>query len=175
VTQPGDVVVLASLRLSRFNQAETVTISDDAIRGLVAREQTADRTDEVRAAIAALAPIVQRGVHVVFEAPPPLFKAPPFRCVDWFNRNNPLCEGGMHTSRALLDRYRAPLLQSLGAIASALPNVSVWDPFPVLCPGRVCDTMRGNKPLFFDGDHVSGYANRLLVPSLAAHVSALAS
>ncbi|MNO07791.1 hypothetical protein D3C81_2301380 [compost metagenome] len=35
---------------------------------------------------------------------------------------------------------------------------------PLLCPGEQCLPTRDGKPLFFDGDHLSGYSNRLLLP-----------
>ncbi|MCB1920872.1 MAG: hypothetical protein KDJ28_12955, partial [Candidatus Competibacteraceae bacterium] len=34
--------------------------------------------------------------------------------------------------------------------------------FPVLCPGETCKTSIDGKPLFFDGDHISGYGNMFL-------------
>ncbi|MBP0533252.1 hypothetical protein J8J19_24105, partial [Mycobacterium tuberculosis] len=47
------------------------------------------------------------GVHVVIDAPLPLFKAGAYRCSDWFNRHNPACVGGLSMSRADLERLRA--------------------------------------------------------------------
>ena len=43
------------------------------------------------------------------------------------------------------------------------PGFSTWDPFPLLCPGSTCSMLKDGKPLFFDADHVSGFANRLLL------------
>ncbi|HZN14725.1 MAG TPA: acyltransferase family protein [Acidimicrobiales bacterium] len=165
LAQPGDVLFLASLRLSRLS-TDTEGSTPTAVLRKVAAEVAADRLTEVDAATALLAPLARRGIRVVFEAPTPLFTSPAFRCADWFNHGNPVCRG-LAMDRALLDRYRAPVLAAFSRIGGALPGVSVWDPFPVLCPDRVCYAMRGDKPLFFDGDHVSGYANRILAPSLS--------
>ena len=55
-----------------------------------------------------------------------------------------------------------------------VPDVSVWDPFPILCPEQTCSAYREGRPLFFDGDHVSGYGNRLLAPSFGEFVVGVA-
>jgi hypothetical protein len=109
----------------------------------------------------------------VFEAPKPLFRAPAFRCSDWFNRDNPVCAPGLSVQRAFLEEYRRPALESVRRLAARLPGATVWDPFPLLCPNAVCEAAPGGRPLFFDGDHVSGYANRLLLPSFRAHLEGL--
>lgn len=52
--------------------------------------------------------------------------------------------------------------------------MSVWDSFPLLCPGDECGTSLDGHPLFFDGDHLSGYANHLLLPAFQDYVTNLA-
>jgi hypothetical protein len=59
---------------------------------------------------------------------------------------------------------RGPTLESFANIREQLPEVSVWDPLPILCPTPVCHAMQRSKPLLFDGDHLSAYANRILKP-----------
>jgi len=44
---------------------------------------------------------------------------------------------------------------------------------PLLCPGEHCLPTREGKPLFFDGDHLSGYGNRLLLPDFQAQLERL--
>ena len=100
----------------------------------------------------------------MFEGPTPIFKAPPFRCSDWFNAQNAFCVDGLSMDRAELERYRAPTLEALAQIAGKVAGVRVWDAFPILCPGEKCDASVDGHPLFYDGDHISGYANRLLLP-----------
>ncbi|MFH0754596.1 MAG: SGNH hydrolase domain-containing protein [Candidatus Omnitrophota bacterium] len=104
------------------------------------------------------------GVHVLINAPMPIFRSSPFRCSDWFNRSNPLCKPGFLIDRALLLKHREPTMASL-KILHDTHGVDVWDPFPVLCPEPVCSAFNKDKPLFVDDNHISGYANRLLVPS----------
>jgi hypothetical protein len=112
---------------------------------------------------------------VVFEAPKPIFKTPPFRCSDWFNAKNSVCSDGFDMDRRELEELRRPILQTMLALANHLTIVTIWDPFPVLCPEEVCHEFRGKKPLYFDADHISGYSNDLLFKSFDNHIKSLAS
>ena len=158
----GDIVFLAALRLNRLsNQFAGVdeARARDGIGGEAARTRraTAEKT-----LIAQLAPLARHGMRMIADAPKPVFRAPPFRCADWFDRGNPICAAGLAMRRDDLQRYRAPVLDSLARVAQGVPPLLVWDPFPILCPDAVCVAIRDGKPLFFDGDHLSAYANRML-------------
>jgi hypothetical protein len=74
-----------------------------------------------------------------------------------------------------LESLRKPVLDSFARIAAQLPGASVWDPFPVLCPAATCRIEDNGHPLYFDADHISGYANRKLLPGFMAHLSATPS
>ena len=100
----------------------------------------------------------------VFDAPKPIFRSPLFRCADVFNATNPVCRGGLTQSRKTLQTLRAPVLANLAAINTQLPQVRIWDPFPTLCPTEPCSALDGERPLFFDGDHLSAYGNAKLYP-----------
>jgi hypothetical protein len=95
----------------------------------------------------------------------------PYRCADWFNRENPICAQGMSVPHSLLDKLRAPVLSSYKQMEAAVPGLSVWDPMEILCPDTECHAYRGDKPLLFDGDHLSYFSNMLLLPSFIAFVS----
>ncbi|MFC6841981.1 acyltransferase family protein [Xanthomonas theicola] len=169
----GDVLFLPALRLLRL--AEQTQLFDEAA---VMAEQDGAQAQAVRAAgeeaaVALLQPLAQRGVRIVFEAPKPLLRAPPYRCSDWFNRGNAICARGTQIPRDTMQRYRAPVLQRLQRIAARLPHASVWDPLPALCEPTRCAGLRDGRPLFFDADHLSGYGNRVLLPSFTAHVKAV--
>lgn len=164
----GDVLFLPSLRLARLSDQWVHFGEDKAREEMFGPRAKTGRHRAVADAVATLREIAGRGVHIVFEAPKPLFKAPLFRCADWFNRSNPICAPGFVMPRALLDAFREPVLESLTEIARRLPGVSVWDPYPILCPEQECSAWRDEKPLFLDGDHISGYGNSLLMPSFAA-------
>ncbi|KRG67406.1 acetylase [Stenotrophomonas terrae] len=171
--QAGDVLLLPGLRVPRLveqyslfdHQQAFVTVNSDA--------SAAQRKVDVEAAIAELKPLAERGVRIVLEAPKPVLGAPPFRCSDAFNRHNPICVHGMTVSRERMEALRAPALSSLQQVAQALPGATVWDPLPVLCPGAECHPDDAGKPLFFDGDHLSGHGNRVLLPSFRTHRAAL--
>lgn len=173
--QPGDVLFLPSMRLGRFSDQWGPGTESPQYQ-LLSPKAEADRQRATIAAVITLREFAERGVHILFEAPKPLFRAPPFRCGDSFNRNNPICAHGFEIERELLDELRAPILAAFAEIARQVPGVKVWDPLPVLCPqGAACSAWRGDKPLFLDGDHLSGYGNALLLPSFTAALQALLS
>lgn len=165
--RPGDLLFLPGLRVARYQ--------DQWGRGrnVSTPIQYEDRPAAVEEAVLMLAAISQAGVRVVFEAPKPVFKAPPFRCADWFNSANPICKPGQSVPRAELDFLRMPVLQAMSDVVARLPHSAVWDPFPMLCAGEVCSAYQGDKPLFFDGDHLSGFGNQVLGPSFARFVENL--
>ncbi len=161
--QPGDVVLLASLRMRRL---EPFTLA-----GAAAESNADDRP----AAYAEAAAIAQRlsalGARVLFDAPKPVFRSPAFRCADWFNTMNAACVGGLSVPRQELDARRSDVMAALNEIQLKNPAVTVWDPLPVLCPGAICEAIHEGRPLYFDGDHLSGYANESLLPSFRAALS----
>lgn len=164
--KPGDVVFLPSLRMPRFvdQWAKMPAGSvDELITGKGAAEGLAR---SVAAAETVLKRITATDARVVVTAPNLLLKAPLFRCADAYEATNPVCSDGTDMDRAAFEKLRAPMLDAVGALARSVPHGAVWDPFPVLCPdGPVCHGYRDSHPLFFDGDHLSGFANRLLLPS----------
>jgi len=111
-------------------------------------------------------------VHVVFELPKPVLRAHPFRCVDWFNRNNPDCAGGLSERRADQERFRAPVVQAINTLVAAHPGMLAWDPLPLLCNEAECPALRAGRPLFFDADHVSPYGNLVLLHAFKEAVRA---
>ncbi len=163
--RPGDVVFMPSLRLPRFSD-QFARFDDRAAHDAMFSKASLDlRRSREQEAIDLLRKLADKGAKIVLEAPEPVFGMPAFRCADWFNRGNPICASGNNVKRADVEAYRMPVLDSYTRIEQAVPAVSVWDPLPILCPDDVCSTHAGNVPLFFDGDHISGYANRLLAPS----------
>jgi len=168
----GDVVFLPSLRLPYLVEQWASHGYQSAREQMFGPVAVAGRKDAEARAIPVLRELSERGARIVFEGPPPILNTVPFRCADWFNRQNPICEGGDSVSRAFLEELRQPVLQSYQTLGNAVAGVSVWDPFPILCPGTSCEAYHGGKPLFFDGDHLSGYANTLLSPDFEKFVHA---
>jgi peptidoglycan/LPS O-acetylase OafA/YrhL len=117
-------------------------------------------------AFAQLTELSSTKATLVLEAPKPVFRNSPYRCGEWFNRRNPECIGGFETTRAQMQQLRAPVMVAMERLAREVPGVVIWDPLPILCPGDPCRAWtREGLPLYFDGDHITGYANDLLFPS----------
>ncbi|MGZ7457099.1 acyltransferase family protein [Pseudomonas sp. Ma2-10] len=164
--KPGDIVFLASLRMPELDGREwsrgEVTVLNE-----VFSERTLEKGQSARvSAEATLDRLKAAQVHVIIDAPKVVFKAPPNRCSDWFNSMNPVCAPGLTIDRAQIDRLRAPQMKLLDLLKREHPDLTVWDPLPLLCPGQTCSAFDSNgKPLFFDSNHLSGHGNRVLTPS----------
>lgn len=172
--RPGDMVWLASLRVPRLSDQWTAF---DA--AMVAAQQHSQAAGQARAqawdeAARHVERLQQAGLVVIIDAPKPVFPAPPFRCADWFNRHNPVCAGGLSLPRSQLLAHRQASMQALAKLQQAYPKLVVWDPFPILCPTQTCHAYDGARPLFFDGDHLSGHGNRVLYPALLQRLQAVA-
>lgn len=165
----GDVLFLPGLRVPRLVEQYGLFDQQQAFAAVQSEASVAQRAVDVRTAIVDLKPLADRGIRIVLEAPKPVLAAPPFRCSDAFNRGNPICVNGMAVSRERMEALRTPAMTSLKQVAQALPGASVWDPLPVLCPGATCQPEQAGKPLYFDGDHLSGHGNRTLLPSFRSH------
>jgi peptidoglycan/LPS O-acetylase OafA/YrhL len=171
--KPGDILFLASLRLPRFSDQWGYFGDENVYESMFGQHAVSERKRAEIDAIKILNEFASKGVHIVFEAPKPLFKAPLFRCSDWFNSANPICRPGFDMSREQLDTLRKPVLESFANIARQVPGVKVWDPFPVLCPDVQCHVWMDGLPLFLDGDHLSGYGNKKLLPSFTIFMEKL--
>ncbi len=167
----GDVLFLPSLRMKRIVD-QWGDIPDEADPGPEALSRTRDRA--VADAAIALEALYRLGIIIVFEAPKPIFGAPAFRCADPFDRMNPVCARGFQQDAAALLSQRAPVLAGMRALQERLPNVRVWDPFPILCPSATCNAFDGRVPLFFDGDHLSAAGNRKLFPYFMSFLESIA-
>ncbi|CAI8694322.1 acyltransferase family protein [Burkholderia sp. IT-111MI5] len=166
----GDVVLLASLRLPRMVDQWAVFGVESAKNAVFSEAAQQGRDAGVRAAVPVLRQFADRGARIVLEAPTPMLESIPYRCADWFNSSNPICAQGLSVPRSLLEDLRAPILAAYVQIGHAVPGVQVWDSMPTLCPGSECHAYRDGKPILFDGDHLSYFANMLLLPSFTTLV-----
>jgi hypothetical protein len=164
IVRSGDVLFLPGMRVPQLMDPPTGLPSGD--RHGSDRERALDRQE----AFATLRALSARGARTILEAPKPVYRFVPIRCSDWFNRRNIACSHGPNIARAELLAHRQGVLDDMRRVAQALPAVTVWDPFPILCAGAVCSPYRGGEPLYFDDNHVSGRGNDLLYPHFAAHL-----
>jgi len=168
--KPGDIVFLASLRMYRFGDQWELFSEEQ-----VASQQNSSIENENRKRVETEAhQLIERlnnhGLFVIIDAPKPLFKSPPFRCSDWFNNMNPICDPGFAVKRDILLNNRAHVMATLSELVNHHENLSIWDPFFELCKNENCSAFNETKPMFFDGDHLSKRGNRLLTPSFVTHV-----
>jgi len=170
--KPGDTLFLPSLRLPRFSDQWAYFGDEGAYQQMFSKEAHAGRQHSIEWAVPVLREFAAQGVRIIFEAPKPLFKAPPFRCADWFNQYNPICKQGFDMPRAQLEQYREPVLQAFAELAHQVSGIEVWDPFPVLCPESVCHAWQEGQPLFLDGDHLSGLGNMKLLSNFVVYMQA---
>ncbi|MGX5851263.1 acyltransferase family protein [Mesorhizobium sp. PL10] len=153
--KPSDVVFLPGLRVVRFR---------DQGGGPEASIYPGGDIDEVAVRELAnfVAAVAVSGARVILEAPKPIFRSAPYRCSDWFNRANPACKPGFEVPRDELQERRRNVVEAEMNLARATTNVVVWDPFPTLCPSNTCSAFRDGAPMFFDGDHLTGFGNAIL-------------
>jgi hypothetical protein len=163
--RPGDIVFLASLRVQRYGDQWALFEKQD-----FPDELGRCRTTRAMAQGEICQSFRREGFHVLIDAPKPIFKAPPFRCSDWFNGSNPICEPGFEVTRDELLQRRRPAMDAIRKLQQEEPADVVWDPFPYLCQHSTCSAFDGEKPIFFDGDHLTNYGNLLLVPSFSRQI-----
>lgn len=175
-SKPGDLLFMAGLRMPRFVDQFARFNPDTAIQMIFSDEAQQGRTESEEYAQKVLKQFTDKGVKILVEAPKPVFRQVPFRCADWFNKNNPICVDPMAPNTRVIRRedfeeLRAPILKSINVLSQTNPSVHMWDPADLLCDSTECRTSNNDgRPLFFDGDHISGFANTLLLPSFSERV-----
>ncbi len=170
---PGDVLFLPSLRVARMSNQYAPVEAARAWVSMTGATAMAARRAAEGPATGLLAKFAAKGMRILFEAPKPVFRAPPFRCADWFDAGNPICRPGLTASRADFERFRQPVLDSFARIAARVPEVAVWDPLAALCPTDTCSTALEGRPLYFDGDHLSAFGNLILLPGFSRAIAGL--
>ena len=143
---------------------------DEMLASQAAPEAVDERSKAYDETAALVAQFAAKQLTIIFDAPKPVFRAAAFRCADWFDRHNPMCQTGLAISRSDLLALRQPIMDSLTRLSAAYSAVAVWDPFPVLCGTATCRAITESGPLFFDGDHLSNIGNRVLYPNFASFV-----
>ncbi len=163
--KPGDAVFLASLRSYRYGDQWART--PEAIIKLIPKHPGWQklRKQAFEEAVNVISQLQDMGITVIMDAPKPVFKAPNIRCSDWFNRNNPICEGGLSIDKDELLNHQKSSRLALQKLQQRFPELLVWNPMDTLCPGQTCYAWDEQGPLFMDGDHLSAHGNVVLYPA----------
>ena len=165
MAKPEDIIFFASLRMPELSDQFEVIDEMAAVAEFNSEKALENRQNALAEADQLIGALNARGLHVLIDAPKPVLKSPPYRCSDWFNKMNPICSPGLSVNREFLLNLRQPVMNSLEVLESKHQNLFVWDPFFMLCPNEYCSAYDGDKPLFFDGDHLSAHGNRVLTSS----------
>lgn len=168
-----DVLFMPSLRLPRLADQFAHFGPEKSWNEMFGKQAVSGRRSAGELAQTTLAPLARQGAWLMFEAPKPVYDIPPFRCADWFNRGNPACAYSDRKDKTWLQQLRQPVLDTQVGLSLGNPRIVIWDPFPLLCPGTSCSPFHGDRSLYFDGDHLSGYGNRLLQPSFRQFLTRL--
>ena len=171
--RPGDIVLLAGLRVLRLGDQWATFDLQEVIAQRDSEQAETDRKIAVEEGKAFIRQLEEMGLVVIIEAPKPVFASPAFRCSDWFNRMNPVGRQGFVMDRDFLPAHRAAAMRSIAEVQQAFPQVRVWDPFWVFCSGNTCSAFDGDKPLFFDGDHLKAHGNRKLYADFVRSIDAV--
>lgn len=162
----GDLVIFSSLNVPRI--AEQWEQFD--LKEVVSENLSPQAIENRKSALASVIPVLEnlkaKGVNVVFAAPTPVFSSPFFRCLDWFNSMNPVCQNNRGDTTAVQLQLREPVMKSYKQL-ERLGLAEVWDPFWELCDEAKCNSLVNGVYLFSDQDHLSTAGNQLLIPSLA--------
>jgi hypothetical protein len=163
----GDVILMANLMLMRFaDQNQRFAIPD--MQAYLYGGHYTETVGAIHAEIEELLGVYrQRGLGVILWAPSPIFRAPTFRCADWFNRQNPICEGEGQMPKQELEALRGPVVDEMNRLK--VSGITVFDALPILCPEAICRVAAPNgRPLFFDSDHLTRYGNEVIYPAFKA-------
>jgi len=153
--KPGDVVFLPGLYVPQLRDAWG---DDPAVIAPIDAKSVAESKGRLERLLAHKA-------YILIEAPKPQMLTATFRCADWFNRENSYCKNGGQMSHQEWAGYRASVVRTEQSLAAGSEQISIWDPFPILCPGKTCSAYMNGKPLYLDMHHLTAYGDDVVYPS----------
>ena len=74
-------------------------------------------------------------------------------------------------SEELYLKRNEPIIEIIKKVGAS-NNVKVLDPTDYLCDSGKCNALYKGRPIYYDGDHMSEYGNKLLTPMFKSAVSA---
>lgn len=167
--QKGDVVVFSALNIPRYVNQDGLKLPEPNFSSPTNIQSQKDALNQF---IQIAQSLSERGVALVYRGPEPLFHYIPFRCSDWFNRMNAICNVEPRERRDDLLARAEQSIKSIAIVQREIPTIVLWNVFDILCPDETCEIYNKlGKPLFFDQDHLSGWGAELLVESFLETVS----
>jgi hypothetical protein len=130
----GDLVLLSSLRLKRFSDQWTRFDDTEVIRTSLSTTAIEARNNAISEADKWINNFDKNNLKIVFLAPTPIFRAPAFRCSDWFNSKNPICLGKLTSNRDFQKSYREPVMFAINELKRSHRNVFIFDAFKRFAP-----------------------------------------
>ena len=86
-------------------------------------------------------------------------------CVKTFNNYIKTCDQAFTINKSEFVYVGNRITNAINKHKTEFLFLIVWDPSSTLCSASSCQAIDGDKPLFFDGDHLTRYENSLLVNS----------
>ena len=145
--KPGDIILLGRLFFARD---EPPAPMPDLPEWIAAVEALAERMQP-------------RGVRVVVMGPMPMFRFSSIYACRLEPRGITDCD----IPRADLAAAIGPIEKALAAAAERHPNLTLFSPFPALCPptAETCSPVRNRIPQYRDRDHVNSAGAASLAPA----------
>ena len=160
----GDIVFIANLRLYRYrDQWNVKAIKEEDLFSFINNESTKNLGEKGELQLNSyIEKFTKMGLNILLDYPKPVYPSPPFRCVDWFNKNNPICKEGFTIDLETHKKFSVNINEIIDRTSAKYKNVYTWDPARILCEKNICSAERKGEFLYFDGDHITAIGNKYL-------------
>lgn len=111
-----------------------------------------------------------KGVHLVFAGPTPRFPRAATKCIaEWFRPELPGCQVPVSAVASIRGEY----LIALSSLLADNGFVHFWDPASSLCGDAVCSSVKMDRLLFRDQQHLSIFGSESLAPNFIKFIRTL--
>ncbi len=166
----GDALFLPGLLIPRLPQDWDVLDEESVVNDFLSETKDLDRQQALIESKVLFEAFADLDVHVLLEAPKPVFRVSQYQCADWFNRSNPSCKSGTRIERSLIEKIRQPIVEHFDLLTEHFQFVRVWDPVESLCDETTCLGTDGKTPIFSDADHLAFAGNLKTYPQFRDHL-----
>jgi len=168
-----DILFFSSLKMPRMSDHNSLFADD--IQTVLAENTTIQamelRKEALQESLLVLKRFNKVTNNIIIDAPKPVFPYQTARCADWYSKNNSICANGPFNRRDHVDALSQLASKQIASIQNQFPQVRWWHTIDDLCDERICNVYHRGKPLYIDGDHLSGYGNEYLYPSFASLIA----